>query len=83
VGFVVSLDYRNPYLSPFEEFQRYNTHVAIRPFVEGGRRVSYGARAIAAGGLQSQPRLVFPGGALLGDDAGFLNAARIKGSHAP
>jgi electron-transferring-flavoprotein dehydrogenase len=57
--------------------------VAIRPFVEGGRRVSYGARAIAAGGLQSQPRLVFPGGALLGDDAGFLNAARIKGSHAP
>jgi electron-transferring-flavoprotein dehydrogenase len=82
VGFVVGLDYRNPYLSPFEEFQRYKTHAAIRPFLEGGRRLSYGARAIAAGGLQSQPRLVFPGGALLGDDAGFLNAARIKGSHA-
>ncbi|WP_338759653.1 electron transfer flavoprotein-ubiquinone oxidoreductase [Massilia sp. METH4] len=82
VGFVVGLDYRNPYLSPFEEFQRYKTHAAIRPFLEGGRRLSYGARAIAAGGLQSQPRLVFPGGALLGDNAGFLNAARIKGSHA-
>ena len=82
VGFVVGLDYRNPYLSPFEEFQRYKTHPAIRAFLEGGRRLSYGARTIAAGGLQSQPRLVFPGGALIGDDAGFLNAARIKGSHA-
>ena len=82
VGFVVGLDYRNPYLSPFEEFQRYKTHPAIRTFLEGGRRIGYGARAIAAGGLQSQPRLVFPGGALVGDDAGFLNAARIKGSHA-
>ena len=82
VGFVVGLGYSNPYLSPFEEFQRYKTHPAIRGFFEGGRRVSYGARAIAAGGLQSLPRLVFPGGALVGDDAGFLNASRIKGTHA-
>ena len=82
VGFVVGLGYRNPYLHPFEEFQRYKTHPAIRTFFEGGRRISYGARAIAAGGLQSLPRLAFPGGALVGDDAGFLNAARIKGSHA-
>ncbi len=82
VGYVVGLNYTNPYLSPFEEFQRYKTHPAIRPFLEGGKRLAYGARAIAAGGLQSQPKLVFPGGALLGDDAGFLNAARIKGSHA-
>jgi electron-transferring-flavoprotein dehydrogenase len=82
VGFVVGLGYRNPYLYPFEEFQRYKTHPAIRGFFEGGRRISYGARAIAAGGLQSLPRLVFPGGALVGDDAGFLNASRIKGTHA-
>jgi electron-transferring-flavoprotein dehydrogenase len=82
VGFVVGLGYRNPYLSPFEEFQRYKTHPSIRRFLEGGRRVAYGARAIAAGGLQSLPRLVFPGGALIGCDAGFLNASRIKGSHA-
>jgi electron-transferring-flavoprotein dehydrogenase len=82
VGFVVGLGYSNPYLSPFEEFQRYKTHPAIRGFFEGGRRISYGARAIAAGGLQSLPKLVFPGGALLGDDAGFLNASRIKGTHA-
>ncbi|MCX8006026.1 MAG: electron transfer flavoprotein-ubiquinone oxidoreductase, partial [Burkholderiaceae bacterium] len=82
IGFVVGLGYANPYLSPFEEFQRYKTHPAIRPFLEGGKRVAYGARAIAAGGLQSLPKLVFPGGALIGDDAGFLNAARIKGSHA-
>ena len=82
VGFVVGLGYRNPYLSPFEEFQRYKTHPAIRGFFEGGRRISYGARAIAAGGLQSLPRLTFPGGVLVGDDAGFLNASRIKGSHA-
>jgi electron-transferring-flavoprotein dehydrogenase len=81
VGFVVGLAYRNPYLSPFEEFQRYKTHPAIRGFLEGGRRISYGARAIAAGGIQSLPKLTFPGGALIGDDAGFLNAARIKGSH--
>src|SRR5687767_8282190 len=82
VGFVVGLGYRNPYLHPFEEFQRYKTHPAIRAFFEGGRRIAYGARAISAGGLQSLPRLVFPGGALVGDDAGFLNASRIKGSHA-
>ncbi|SAL81860.1 electron transport protein [Caballeronia arvi] len=82
VGFVVGLGYTNPYLSPFEEFQRYKTHPAIRRFLEGGKRVSYGARAITAGGLMSLPKLVFPGGALAGDDAGFLNASRIKGSHA-
>ncbi|EIN01965.1 electron-transferring-flavoprotein dehydrogenase [Paraburkholderia hospita] len=82
VGFVVGLGYSNPYLSPFEEFQRYKTHPSIRAFLEGGKRVSYGARAITAGGLLSLPKLAFPGGALVGDDAGFLNASRIKGSHA-
>jgi len=82
VGYVVGLGYRNPYLYPFEEFQRYKTHPAIRGFFEGGRRISYGARAISAGGLQSLPKLTFPGGALVGDDAGFLNASRIKGTHA-
>ena len=82
VGFVVGLAYANPYLSPYEEFQRYKTHPAIRPFLEGGKRIAYGARAITAGGLQALPELVFPGGALLGCDAGFLNASRIKGSHA-
>jgi len=82
VGFVVGLGYSNPYLSPYEEFQRFKTHAAIRAFLEGGKRVAYGARAIAAGGLQSLPKLVFPGGALIGDEAGFLNASRIKGSHA-
>jgi electron-transferring-flavoprotein dehydrogenase len=82
IGFVVGLGYSNPYLNPYEEFQRYKTHPAIRPFLEGGKRVSYGARAIVAGGLQSLPKLVFPGGALIGDNAGFLNAPRIKGSHA-
>ena len=81
VGFVVGLGYTNPYLSPYEEFQRYKTHPAIRPFLEGGKRVAYGARAITAGGLQSLPKLIFPGGCLIGDDAGFLNASRIKGSH--
>ncbi|HEU4440707.1 MAG TPA: electron transfer flavoprotein-ubiquinone oxidoreductase [Burkholderiales bacterium] len=81
VGFVVGLGYENPYLSPFEEFQRFKTHPEIRKTFEGGKRVSYGARAITAGGLQSLPKLVFPGGALLGDEAGFLNASRIKGSH--
>ena len=81
VGFVVGLGYANPYLSPFDEFQRFKTHPAIRGFFDGGKRVSYGARAISAGGLQSLPRLVFPGGALIGDEAGFLNASRIKGSH--
>ncbi len=82
VGYVVGLNYANPHLSPFEEFQRYKTHPEIRKYLEGGKRLGYGARAIAAGGLQSLPRLIFPGGALIGDDAGFLNAARIKGSHA-
>jgi electron-transferring-flavoprotein dehydrogenase len=82
VGFVVGLAYQNPYLSPYEEFQRYKTHPAIRGFFEGGKRISYGARAITAGGLQSLPKTVFPGGALVGDDAGFLNVSRIKGSHA-
>jgi electron-transferring-flavoprotein dehydrogenase len=82
VGFVVGLGYSNPYLSPFEEFQRYKQHPSIRTFLEGGKRIAYGARAIAAGGLQSLPKLVFPGGALVGCDAGFLNASRIKGSHA-
>ncbi len=82
VGYVVGLGYDNPYLSPFEEFQRYKTHPAIRGFFEGGKRISYGARAITAGGLQSLPKLTFPGGALIGCDAGFLNASRIKGSHA-
>jgi electron-transferring-flavoprotein dehydrogenase len=82
VGFVVGLAYTNPYLSPFEEFQRYKTHPAIRTFFEGGKRIAYGARAITAGGLQSLPKLTFPGGVLVGDDAGFLNASRIKGSHA-
>ncbi len=81
VGFVVGLGYSNPHLSPYEEFQRYKTHPEIRQFLEGGKRVAYGARALTAGGLQSLPRLVFPGGVLVGDDAGFLNAARIKGSH--
>ena len=81
VGFVVGLNYQNPYLSPFEEFQRFKTHPAIRGFFEGGKRIGYGARAIAAGGLQSLPRLAFPGGVLIGDEAGFLNASRIKGSH--
>jgi electron-transferring-flavoprotein dehydrogenase len=82
VGFVVGLGYTNPYLSPFDEFQRYKTHPAIRAFLEGGKRVSYGARAITAGGLLSLPKLIFPGGVLVGDNAGFLNASRIKGSHA-
>ena len=89
VGFVVGLDYRNPYLSPFEEFQRFKTHPKIRWYLEGedeglrpAKRIGYGARALAAGGLSSLPRTVFPGGALVGCDAGYLNASRIKGSHA-
>jgi len=82
VGYVVGLGYENPYLSPYEEFQRYKTHPEIRQFFEGGKRIAYGARAITAGGLQSLPKLTFPGGALIGCDAGFLNASRIKGSHA-
>lgn len=82
VGFVVGLSYKNPYLSPFEEFQRYKTHPSIRGFFEGGKRIGYGARAITAGGINSLPKTVFPGGALIGCDAGYLNASRIKGSHA-
>jgi electron-transferring-flavoprotein dehydrogenase len=82
LGFVTGLDYRNPWLSPFEEMQRWKTHPAIRAHIEGGKRIGYGARAITAGGLLSLPKLVFPGGALIGCDAGTLNAARIKGSHA-
>jgi len=82
LGFVVGLDYQNPWLSPFEEMQRWKTHPSIRAHIEGGKRIGYGARAIAAGGLMSLPKTVFPGGALVGCDAGYLNAARIKGSHA-
>jgi electron-transferring-flavoprotein dehydrogenase len=81
LGFVVALDYENPYLSPFEEFQRWKTHPAIRAEIEGGRRVSYGARAINEGGWQAIPELVFPGGALIGCSAGFVNVPRIKGTH--
>ena len=82
VGMVVGLDYANPWLSPFEEFQRYKTHPALRGTFEGAKRIAYGARTITAGGLLSLPKLVFPGGALIGCEAGFLNASRIKGSHA-
>ena len=81
VGFVVGLDYQNPYLSPYEEFQRFKTHPAIKGVFEGGRRLSYGARAISEGGLQSIPKLTFPGGVLVGDTAGFLNVPKIKGTH--
>ena len=81
VGFVVGLGYENPHLSPYEEFQRYKMHPEIRKFLDGGKRIAYGARALTAGGLQSLPKLTFLGGVLIGDDAGFLNAARIKGSH--
>jgi len=81
LGFIVSLDYSNPYISPFEELQRWKTHPAIRAEIEGGRRVSYGARAINEGGWQAIPRLVFPGGALIGCSAGFVNVPRIKGTH--
>ncbi len=82
IGYVVGLDYRNPWLSPFEEFQRFKTHPQIRKHLEGGTRIGYGARAITAGGLLSLPKTVFPGGALVGCEAGYLNASRIKGSHA-
>jgi electron-transferring-flavoprotein dehydrogenase len=81
VGFVVHLNYKNPYLSPFEEFQRFKTHPAIRSTFEGAKRIGYGARAITEGGWQSVPKLVFPGGALIGCAAGFVNVPRIKGSH--
>ena len=81
VGFVVHLNYRNPYVGPFEEFQRFKQHPLIRPTFEGGKRISYGARAITEGGWQSVPKLTFPGGALIGCAAGFINLPRIKGSH--
>jgi electron-transferring-flavoprotein dehydrogenase len=80
-GFVVGLDYRNTWLSPFDEMQRFKTHPAMRKHFEGGRRISYGARALSEGGLQSMPKLTFPGGALIGDTAGFLNVPKIKGTH--
>jgi electron-transferring-flavoprotein dehydrogenase len=80
-GFVIGLDYRNPWLSPFDEMQRFKTHPEMRKHFEGGRRISYGARALNEGGLQSIPRLVFPGGALIGDAAGFVNVPKIKGTH--
>jgi electron-transferring-flavoprotein dehydrogenase len=81
VGFVIGLDYQNPYLSPYEEFQRFKTHPKVRGVFEGGRRVSYGARAINEGGYQSLPKLTFPGGVLIGCEAGTLNMPKIKGSH--
>ncbi|HXZ67710.1 MAG TPA: NAD(P)/FAD-dependent oxidoreductase, partial [Alphaproteobacteria bacterium] len=81
IGFVVHLNYANPYLSPFDEFQRFKHHPEIRPFLEGGKRIAYGSRAITEGGWQSIPELAFPGGALIGCAAGFVNLPRIKGSH--
>ena len=81
LGLIVALDYRNPHLSPFEEFQRWKHHPKIRQYLDGGKRVSYGARAVNKGGLQSLPRLTFPGGMLVGCDAGFLNGVKIKGAH--
>ncbi len=81
IGFVVGLDYQNPTLSPYQEMQRFKTHPAIRPLLEGGRRISYGARALVEGGFQSLPKLSFPGGVLVGDTAGFLNVPKIKGNH--
>ena len=82
IGFVIGLDYENPYLSPFDEFQRFKQHPEVKKCLEGGRRVSYGARALSEGGLQSLPKLAFPGGLLVGDTAGFLNVPKIKGNHA-
>ncbi|MGE3142014.1 MAG: electron transfer flavoprotein-ubiquinone oxidoreductase [Hyphomonadaceae bacterium] len=81
LGYVVHLNYKNPYLSPFDEFQRFKQHPLVRPTLEGGKRIGYGARAITEGGLQSVPKLAFPGGALIGCSAGFVNVPRIKGSH--
>jgi len=80
-GLIIALNYKNPYLSPFEEFQRWKQHPKIRQYLEGGKRISYGARAVNKGGLQSLPKLVFPGGMLVGCDAGFLNGVKIKGAH--
>jgi len=81
IGFVVGLDYQNPYLNPYEEFQRFKTHTSIRPLLEKGNRIAYGARTLVEGGLQSIPKLTFPGGLIIGDGAGFLNVAKIKGIH--
>ena len=81
VGFVVHLNYANPYLSPYDEFQRFKTHPMISEALEGGKRIAYGARAITEGGWQSLPKLVVPGGALLGCSAGMVNVPRLKGSH--
>ena len=81
IGFVVGLDYKNPYLSPFEEMQRFKTHPKIKPLLEGGKRIAYGARALVEGGFQSLPKLTFSGGVLIGDTAGFLNVPKIKGNH--
>ncbi|MDA0787142.1 MAG: electron transfer flavoprotein-ubiquinone oxidoreductase [Proteobacteria bacterium] len=81
VGYVVGLDYKNPYLSPFDEFQRFKTHPSVRPTFEGGKRISYGARALNEGGVQSLPEMVFPGGVLIGCEAGTLNVPKIKGTH--
>jgi electron-transferring-flavoprotein dehydrogenase len=81
IGLVVDLSYKNPFLSPFDEFQRFKTHPEVRKYLEGGKRIAYGARAIVKGGVQSLPKLAFPGGVLIGDSAGFVNQARVKGSH--
>lgn len=81
VGYVIGLDYSNPWISPFQEFQRFKTHPKIRPIFEGGTRIAYGARAINEGGFQSIPKLTFPGGCLVGCGAGFLNVPKIKGTH--
>jgi electron-transferring-flavoprotein dehydrogenase len=81
IGFVMHLNYKNPWLSPFDEFQRFKTHPSVRPYLEGGKRVAYGARGVTEGGWQSIPKLTFPGGALIGCSAGFMNVPRIKGSH--
>ena len=81
IGFVVHLEYENPYLSPFDEFQRFKTHPDVAKYLKGGKRLVYGSRAINEGGVQSVPKLTFPGGALIGCSAGFVNLPRIKGSH--
>ena len=81
VGFVIGLDYKNPYIHPFKTFQQFKTHPSVAPLFEGGTRISYGARALNEGGLQSLPKLTFPGGCLIGCGAGFMNVPKIKGTH--
>ena len=81
LGYVIGLDYKNPHLSPYDEFQRFKTHPAIKKIIEGGKRISYGARALIEGGLQSLPQMFMPGALLVGCDAGTLNMPKIKGSH--